>query len=78
MFIERQIFQYEDYYIVVEEDIVNSEILACYLTKKNMPLMHMYGLQKTDVKEINLWDFILNTIDEYIDMYVFEYETNDD
>lgn len=40
--------------------------------------MHMCGIQKTDVDMSNLWDFILNTIGEYIDMYVFEYETYDD
>lgn len=76
--VERRVFQHVDYYIIVEENILNEEVLDFFITKKDMPLMYMYGLQKTDVDMSNLWDFILNSVDDYIELYASKYEESED
>ena len=76
--VERRDFQHVDYYIIVEENIFNEEVLDFFITKKNMPYMDMYGISKHDVDMSNLWDFILNSVDDYIELYASKYEESED
>lgn len=76
--VERRVFQHVDYYIIVEENIFDKEVLDFFITKKDMPYMEMYGLLKHEVDMTNLWEIILNSIDDYIELYASKYEESED
>lgn len=67
-----EVFQYENYFVEIEETTKDNEILQeFWLYKDNYGIkMYMFGIKK-DEDYINI---LINNLEEYIDIYCEDYE----
>lgn len=67
--------EYAEYYIIVQENQSNSQILDFELLKPKLPSMYMYSVINGYLSNDEIYDFIFNqSIKEYIKAYKDEFE----
>lgn len=72
---ENKTFQYAGYYIIVQENSTNNQILDFEMKKSKLPSMYMYSVINGYLSNDEIYDFIFNqSIKEYIKAYKDEFE----
>lgn len=66
--------EYGEYYILVQENQSNRQVIDFELAKDNFPKMYMYSIIKGFLSDDEFYEFIINqSIKEYIKAYKDEF-----
>lgn len=67
--------EYAEYYIIVQENQSNRQMIDFELEKDNLPKMYMYSVINGFLLDDEFYEFIINqSIKEYIKAYKDEFE----
>ena len=70
-----KLFRYDGYYIIVQENLLNRQMIDFEQTKDNLFKMYMYSVINGYLSNDEIYDFIVTqSIEEYIKAYKDEFE----